>query len=80
MKTLRIKQGFTIIRSRITKIVTQRKGGGHTYKLLESLESDGSDNIDEVWINEALARYYQLSGEDVVDSESVIKEAKLKYK
>jgi Putative addiction module component len=51
-----------------------------TYKLLESLESDESDNIDEVWINEALARYYQLSGKDVVDSETVIKEAKLKYK
>jgi hypothetical protein len=43
-----------------------------TYKLLESLESNESDNIDEVWINEALARYYQLSGEDVVDSESAM--------
>jgi len=51
-----------------------------TYKLLESLESDESGDIDEVWVNEAIARYYQLSDKDVVDGESVIREAKSKYK
>ena len=51
-----------------------------TYKLLESLESDESGDINEVWVNEAIARYYQLSEKDVVDSETVIREAKLKYK
>jgi Putative addiction module component len=51
-----------------------------TYRLLESLESDETDNIDEIWVDEAIARYYQLSGDDVVDSKSVIKEAKLKYR
>jgi Putative addiction module component len=50
------------------------------YKLLESLESDKSDNIEEIWVNEAIARYYQLSNDEVIDSDSVIKEAKLKYR
>jgi len=52
-----------------------------TYKLLESLESDESGNIEEIWVNEALNRYYNITGgrDAVVDSELVIKEAKSKY-
>jgi len=52
-----------------------------TYKLLESLESDESGNIEEIWVNEALNRYYNITGgrDAVVDSELVIKEDKSKY-
>ena len=52
-----------------------------TYKLLESLESDESGNIEEIWVNEALNRYYNITGggDAVVDSELVIREAKSKY-
>ena len=52
-----------------------------TYKLLESLQSDESGNIDEIWVNEALNRYYRIidGGDAVVDSELVIREAKSKY-
>ena len=52
-----------------------------TYKLLESLESDESGNIEEIWVNEALNRYYNITGggDAVIDSELVIKEAKSKY-
>jgi len=52
-----------------------------TYKLLESLESDESGNIEEIWVNEALNRYYRIidGGDAVVDSELVIREAKSKY-
>ena len=53
-----------------------------TYKLLESLENDETENIEEIWINEALERYYNVTGEgkNLVDSALVIKEAKSKYK
>ena len=53
-----------------------------TYKLLESLESDEPGNMDEIWVNEALNRYYQIvnEGKAVIDSELVIREAKSKYK
>ena len=52
-----------------------------TYKLLESLESDESGNIEEIWVNEALNRYYNITGggDAVIDSELMIKEAKSKY-
>ena len=52
-----------------------------TYKLLESLESDESGNIEEIWVNEALNRYYNITGggDAVIDSDLVIKEAKSKY-
>jgi hypothetical protein len=52
------------------------------YKLLESLENDESENIDEIWVNEALNRYYQISeaNKNLIDSELLIKEAKSKYK
>ena len=52
-----------------------------TYKLLESLESDESGNIEEIWVNEALNRYYNITsvGDAVIDSELVIREAKSKY-
>ena len=53
-----------------------------TYKLLESLESEESGDIQEIWINEALSRYDQLARDSklAVDSELIIKEAKEKYK
>ena len=53
-----------------------------TYKLLESLESEESGDIQDIWINEALSRYDQLarSSKLAVDSELIIKEAKEKYK
>jgi DNA-directed RNA polymerase specialized sigma24 family protein len=53
-----------------------------TYKLLESLESEESGDIQDIWINEALSRYNQLARNSnlAVDSELIIKEAKEKYK
>ncbi|MGB5530729.1 MAG: addiction module protein [Ignavibacteriaceae bacterium] len=53
-----------------------------TYKLLESLESEDSGDVEDVWINEALRRYEQLTQSDhfTIDSDLIIKEAKLKYK
>lgn len=53
-----------------------------TYKLLESLENDESDDIDEIWLNEAVSRYYQISGgnREIIDSDLILKEAKSKYK
>jgi len=53
-----------------------------TYKLLESLESEESGDIQDIWINEALSRYDQLAQNSklAVDSELIIKEAKEKYK
>ena len=53
-----------------------------SYKLLESLESDENEDIDEIWVNEALNRYYQITGsnKNLIDSELVIREAKSKYK
>jgi len=32
-----------------------------TYKLLDSLESEESGDIQDIWINEALSRYDQLA-------------------
>ena len=53
-----------------------------TYKLLESLESEESGDIQDIWINEALSRYDQIARniKFAVDSELIIKEAKEKYK
>jgi hypothetical protein len=53
-----------------------------TYKLLQSLESEESGDIEDIWINEALSRYDQLAGNSkiAVDSELIIKEGKAKYK
>lgn len=53
-----------------------------TYKLLDSLESEESGDIQDIWINEALSRYDQLAQNSklAVDSELIIKEAKEKYK
>ena len=53
-----------------------------SYKLLESLESDETENIDEIWVNEALDRYNQIgdANKTLIDSELVIKEARSKYK
>jgi Putative addiction module component len=53
-----------------------------TYKLLQSLEDETNEDVDDVWIEEALNRYNQISKRDdlIIDSELVIKEAKIKYK
>ena len=53
-----------------------------TYKLLESLEKEEADDVEDIWINEALRRYDQISKGDklTIDSDLIIKEAKLKYK
>ena len=53
-----------------------------TYKLLNSLESEESGDIEDIWVNEALSRYDQIdrSGKFTVDSNLIISEAKAKYK
>lgn len=53
-----------------------------TNKLLESLENQESDDVEDVWINEALHRYDQIAQNNklAIDSDLIIKEAKLKYK
>lgn len=53
-----------------------------TYKLLESLESEESGDVEEIWINEAIRRYDSIVQNDkfTIDSDLIIKEAKLKYK
>ena len=53
-----------------------------TYKLLESLDSEESGDIEDIWINEALKRYDQIAKTDklTIDSDLIIKEAKSKYK
>jgi DNA-directed RNA polymerase specialized sigma24 family protein len=53
-----------------------------TYKLLESLDSEESGDIEDIWINEALKRYDQIikTHKFTIDSDLIIKEAKSKYK
>ena len=53
-----------------------------TYKLLESLESEDSGDVEDIWINEALSRYDQIAQSDkfTIDSDLIIREAKSKYK
>ena len=53
-----------------------------TYKLLESLEKEEADDVEDIWINVALRRYDQITKGDnlTIDSDLIIKEAKLKYK
>ncbi len=53
-----------------------------TYKLLASLEEEESENIDEIWINEALNRHKQITEDKSqrIDIDLVLKEAKSKYK
>ncbi len=53
-----------------------------TYKLLASLENEKSENVDDIWIDEALSRYNQVKENRslLIDSELIIKEAKSRYK
>jgi DNA-directed RNA polymerase specialized sigma24 family protein len=53
-----------------------------TYKLLESLDSEESGDVEDIWINEALRRYEQITQADksTIDSDLIIREAKSKYK
>ena len=51
-------------------------------KLLESLESEEGNNLEDIWINEALSRYSQIvdGSSPVIDSKLLIKEARSRYK
>lgn len=50
-------------------------------KLLESLDIAEDENLENVWVEEAVKRYNQvLNGENIlIDSDLIIKEAKSKY-
>lgn len=52
------------------------------HKLIKSLDDEQTGDYEEVWIQEALNRYGQISDdvEKAVDVKLVIKEAKSKYK
>lgn len=52
-----------------------------TYKLLDSLESEESGDIVDIWLDEALSRYDQIAktGKFTIDSDLIIREAKSKY-
>ncbi|HSW56376.1 MAG TPA: addiction module protein [Ignavibacteriaceae bacterium] len=46
-----------------------------TFKLLESLETEESGDVEDIWINEALCRYDQIAQSDkfTIDSNLIIK-------
>lgn len=62
--------------------LTPRERAIVTYKLLNSLENEESEDVEDVWLDEALSRYEQIvkTGKFTVDSELIIREAKSKYK
>lgn len=70
-----------LLESELSKL-SPREKAQITYKLLESLESEESGDFEDVWVNEALNRYKEITknGKSLVDSDLVIKEAKSKYK
>ena len=53
-----------------------------SYILLESIEDDKSGELEKIWIEEAVQRYYdaKLHPGSFINSELVLKEAKAKYK
>jgi len=61
--------------------LTPREKAIITYKLLESLDAEENHDYENIWIDEALKRYDQLSGNKklLIDCDLVIKEAKSKY-
>ena len=52
------------------------------FKLLKEIENVEPDDIEELWIKEAIKRYEQIKGNEnlTVDGDLVFKEAKSKYK
>lgn len=52
-----------------------------TTKLLASLDAEVDQDLEKIWLNEALSRYDQLLKDETIltDSDLVIKEAKSKY-
>ncbi|MBK9097690.1 MAG: addiction module protein [bacterium] len=62
--------------------LTPRERAIVTYKLLNSLENEESEDVEDIWLDEALSRYEQIvkTGKFTVDSELIIREAKSKYK
>lgn len=52
-----------------------------THMLLESLDTEENQDYEDVWINEALNRYNQISNDKLLihDFNLVIKELKSKY-
>ena len=61
--------------------LTPREKAIITYKLLESLDTEGNQDYEDVWIDEALNRYNQISENKslIHDFNLVIKESKSKY-
>ncbi|MDP2363773.1 MAG: addiction module protein [Ignavibacteria bacterium] len=61
--------------------LTPREKAIIAYKLLESLDSEDNQDYENVWIEEALNRYNQISENKslIHDFNSVIKESKSKY-
>ncbi|GIK61504.1 MAG: addiction module protein [Ignavibacteriota bacterium] len=62
--------------------LTPRERAIVTYKLLNSLENEESEDVEDIWLDEALSRYDQIvkTGKFTIDSELIIREAKSKYK
>lgn len=61
--------------------LTPREKATITFKLLESLDTEDDHDYEEVWIDEALNRYNQISKDKsfIHDFSMVIKESKEKY-
>ena len=61
--------------------LTPRERAIITYKLLDSLDTEENHDYEDIWIDEALKRYDQLSENRklLIDCDLVIKEAKTKY-
>lgn len=61
--------------------LTPREKATITYKLLESLDTEVNQDYEDVWIDEALNRYNQISEDKslIHDFNLVIKESKSKY-
>ncbi len=62
--------------------LSSKKKASLSYKLLESIDSENVTDTDKIWQREVDARYKQLIKNTAKekDSESVIREAKSKYK
>lgn len=61
--------------------LTPREKAIITYKLLKSLDTEENKDYEDVWIDEALTRYNQISEDEslIHDFNLVIKESKSKY-
>lgn len=61
--------------------LTPREKAIITYKLLKSLDTEENQDYEDVWIDEALNRYNQISENKslIHDFNLVIKESKSKY-